>query len=96
MLQSEIKSDFPTLNQKINGNDLVYLDNAATTQKPNSVINSVSEYYKKNNSNIHRGVHTLSQEATEKYENALPLSGWYFGSCITIKDTTSFLTSSNG
>lgn len=70
MLQSEIKSDFPTLNQKINGNDLVYLDNAATTQKPNSVINSVSEYYKKTNSNIHRGVHTLSQEATEKYENA--------------------------
>ena len=70
MPQSEIKSDFPTLNQKINGNDLVYLDNAATTQKPNSVINSVNEYYKKTNSNIHRGVHTLSQEATEKYENA--------------------------
>ncbi len=70
MLQSKIKSDFPTLNQKINGNDLVYLDNAATTQKPNSVINSVNEYYKKTNSNIHRGVHTLSQEATEKYENA--------------------------
>ena len=70
MLQSEIKSDLPTLNQKINGNDLVYLDNAATTQKPKSVINSVNEYYKKTNSNIHRGVHTLSQEATEKYENA--------------------------
>ena len=70
MLQSEIKSDFPTLNQKINGNDLIYLDNAATTQKPKSVINSVNEYYKKTNSNIHRGVHTLSQEATEKYENA--------------------------
>ena len=70
MLQSKIKSDFPTLNQKINGNDLVYLDNAATTQKPKSVINSVNEYYKKTNSNIHRGVHTLSQEATEKYENA--------------------------
>ena len=70
MLQSEIKSDFPTLNQRINGNDLVYLDNAATTQKPKSVINSVNEYYKKTNSNIHRGVHTLSQEATEKYENA--------------------------
>ena len=70
MLQSKIKSDFPTLNRKINGNDLVYLDNAATTQKPKSVINSVNEYYKKTNSNIHRGVHTLSQEATEKYENA--------------------------
>jgi len=67
---SDIKSDFPTLNQKINGNDLIYLDNAATTQKPISVINAVSDYYKKTNSNIHRGVHTLSQEATEKYENA--------------------------
>jgi len=70
MLQTDIKSDFPTLNQKINGNDLVYLDNAATTQKPISVINSVNDYYKKTNSNIHRGVHTLSQEATEKYENS--------------------------
>ncbi len=67
---SDIKSDFPTLNQKINDNDLIYLDNAATTQKPISVINAVSDYYKKTNSNIHRGVHTLSQEATEKYENA--------------------------
>ena len=67
---TDIKSDFPTLNQKINGNDLIYLDNAATTQKPISVINAVSDYYKKTNSNIHRGVHTLSQEATEKYENA--------------------------
>ncbi len=70
MLFSDIKSDFPTLSQKINGNDLVYLDNAATTQKPISVINTVNDYYKKINSNIHRGVHTLSQEATEKYESA--------------------------
>ena len=70
MLGSDIKSDFPTLGQKINGNDLVYLDNAATTQKPRSVINAVNDYYKKTNSNIHRGVHTLSQEATEKYEKA--------------------------
>ena len=70
MLGSDIKSDFPTLGQKINGNDLVYLDNAATTQKPRSVINAVNDYYKKTNSNIHRGVHTLSQKATEKYEKA--------------------------
>ena len=66
MLGTDIKSDFPTLGQKINGNDLVYLDNAATTQKPRSVINAVNDYYKKTNSNIHRGVHTLSQKATEK------------------------------
>ena len=70
MLCSDTKSDFPTLNQKINGNDLVYLDNAATTQKPISVIEAVNNYYKKTNSNIHRGVHTLSQKATEEYENA--------------------------
>ena len=70
MLGSDIKSDFPTLGQKINGNDLVYLDNAATTQKPISVIEAVNNYYKKTNSNIHRGVHTLSQKATEEYENA--------------------------
>ena len=69
MLCSDTKSDFPTLNQKINGNDLVYLDNAATTQKPISVIEAVNNYYKKTNSNIHRGVHTLSQKATEEYEN---------------------------
>ena len=70
MLGCDIKSDFPTLGQKINGNDLVYLDNAATTQKPISVIEAVNNYYKKTNSNIHRGVHTLSQKATEEYENA--------------------------
>ena len=69
MLKS-IKSDFPTLNQKINGNDLIYLDSAATTQKPVSVIEAVESYYKLINSNIHRGVHTLSGKATEAYENA--------------------------
>ena len=69
MLKS-IKSDFPTLNQKINGNDLIYLDSAATTQKPVSVIEAIESYYKLINSNIHRGVHTLSGKATEAYENA--------------------------
>ena len=69
MIDRDIKSDFPTLNQKINGNELVYLDNAATTQKPYAVIEAIDTYYKKTNSNIHRGVHTLSQRATEKYEN---------------------------
>jgi len=70
MLNGSIKSDFPTLNQKISGNDLIYLDNAATTQKPVSVIEAVESYYKVMNSNIHRGVHTLSAKATEAYENA--------------------------
>ena len=70
MINQNIKSDFPILNQKINGHDLVYLDNAATTQKPKVVIDSINEYYRKTNSNIHRGVHTLSQKATEHYENA--------------------------
>ena len=70
MLKESIKSDFPTLNQKINGNDLIYLDSAATTQKPVSVIEAIESYYKLINSNIHRGVHTLSGKATEAYENA--------------------------
>jgi cysteine desulfurase / selenocysteine lyase len=65
-----IKKDFPILEQKINGKNLVYLDSAATTQKPKEVINSLNNYYKETNSNIHRGVHTLSQKATEKYEKA--------------------------
>ena len=70
MINPNIKSDFPILNQKINGHDLVYLDNAATTQKPKVVIDTINDYYRKTNSNIHRGVHTLSQRATEHYENA--------------------------
>jgi len=70
MINKEIKADFPTLKQKINGHDLVYLDNAATTQKPRAVISSLENYYKNINSNIHRGVHTLSQKATESYEDS--------------------------
>ncbi|MDG1543876.1 MAG: aminotransferase class V-fold PLP-dependent enzyme, partial [archaeon] len=65
-----IKKDFPILEQKVNGKNLVYLDSAATTQKPKEVINALNNYYKETNSNIHRGVHTLSQKATGKYEKA--------------------------
>ena len=65
-----IRNDFPILNTKVNGNQLIYLDNAATSQTPNCVIDSISDYYKTLNSNIHRGVHKLSQLATEKYENS--------------------------
>lgn len=64
----KIRKDFPILERKINGKQLVYLDNAATSQKPNSVIEALTDYYRNNNANIHRGIHTLSQEATEAYE----------------------------
>ena len=65
-----IRADFPILNQRINGNPLVYLDNAATTQKPQFVIDALQQYYTTGNSNVHRGVHSLSQSATAKYEQA--------------------------
>lgn len=66
----KLREEFPILNQTINGKPLVYLDNAATNQKPLSVINSISDYYKEINSNVHRGIHTLSERATEAYEGA--------------------------
>ena len=66
----KVRADFPILNQKVNGNQLVYLDNAATNQKPKIVIDSIVNYYSTLNSNIHRGVHTLSQKATNAYEEA--------------------------
>jgi cysteine desulfurase/selenocysteine lyase len=63
-----IRRDFPVLHQQVHGKPLVYLDNAATTQKPLAVIEAISDYYRHDNSNIHRGVHTLSERATEAYE----------------------------
>jgi len=65
-----IRKDFPILNRKVNGYPLVYLDNAATSQTPQKVINAIVDYYSNYNANIHRGVHTLSQEATDIYEQA--------------------------
>ena len=65
-----IKDDFPILSQQINDKPLIYLDNASTTQKPSSVIEKIEDYYKKTNSNIHRGVHYLSQKSTEEYESS--------------------------
>lgn len=65
-----IRKDFPILSRKVNGFPLVYLDNAATSQKPKAVIDSLVDYYSNYNANIHRGVHTLSQEATDAYEQA--------------------------
>lgn len=63
-----IRKKFPILSQKVNGKPLVYFDNGATTQKPQEVIQEITDYYSTTNSNIHRGVHTLSQLATEKYD----------------------------
>jgi len=65
-----IREDFPILYRKVNGKPLVYLDNAATSQTPQQVIDVIVDYYSNYNANIHRGVHTLSQEATDAYENA--------------------------
>jgi cysteine desulfurase / selenocysteine lyase len=66
----KIRRDFPLLQEKVYGQPLVYLDNAATTQKPQVVLDALIEYYTKYNSNVHRGVHHLSQKATDAYENA--------------------------
>ncbi|WP_087972673.1 cysteine desulfurase [Oceanobacillus rekensis] len=67
---SAIKEQFPILNQEVNGHPLVYLDSSATSQKPVSVIEAVNNYYREDNSNVHRGVHTLGTRATDKYEGA--------------------------
>lgn len=66
----KIRADFPILSQTVNGKPLVYFDNGATSQKPQVVINSIVDYYSRYNANIHRGVHTLSQIATDAYEEA--------------------------
>jgi len=65
-----IRADFPILDQEVNGHRLVYLDNAASTQKPAAVIETIDRYYRRDNANVHRGVHELSHRATEAYEQA--------------------------
>src|SRR5690242_7308108 len=65
-----VRSDFPILRQRVHGRALVYLDNAATSQKPLVVIDAIRHYYERDNANIHRGVHFLSEHATEEYEGA--------------------------
>lgn len=67
---TQIRADFPILQRQVNGQPLVYLDNAATSQTPLAVIDAISDYYKHTNANIHRGVHALSQEATDQFEAA--------------------------
>ena len=65
-----LRAEFPALHQQVHGRPLVYLDNAATTQKPTVVLDALAHYYEADNANVHRGVHTLSERATTSYENA--------------------------
>ena len=75
----KIREDFPILGKKVNNTDLIYFDNAATSQTPNQVIDVISDYYKQYNSNIHRGLHSLSADATNKYENSRTIIKNHFG-----------------
>ena len=79
----KIRSDFPILNRKVNDHPLVYFDNAATSQTPQVVIDCIVDYYTHYNANIHRGVHTLSQEATDKYEQAREKIRAHFNAKLT-------------
>jgi len=74
-----VREEFPILSKNVNEKPLIYLDNASTTQKPSSVINEIQNYYEATNSNIHRGVHHLSQKATEKYENSRKIVQKFIG-----------------
>ena len=89
----EIRSDFPILHQMVNGSPLVYFDNAATTQKPQSVIDALTNYYSHDNSNVHRGVHALSARATQLYEAAREkvrrfIHAPFARDCIFVRGTT--------
>lgn len=88
----KIKLDFPILSRKINGKDLVYLDNSATSQKPQVVIDEIVEYYQKHVANAHRGVHTLSDESTNIFEDAKYNIAQFFGAqmheLIFVRNTT--------
>ena len=76
----DFQKDFPILNSSVNGNPLIYFDNAATSQKPKCVIKALSNYYESINSNVHRGVHELSQKATSEYEETRNIVGDFIGS----------------
>jgi cysteine desulfurase/selenocysteine lyase len=88
-----IRDQFPVLEQKIHDYDLIYFDNAATTQKPKSVIQAISNYYEHDNANVHRGVHSLSVRATERYEEARAkvkrfINAYAVKECIFVRGTT--------
>ena len=92
---SALRSDFPILEREVNGHPLVYLDSAATTQKPQSVLDAMDDYYRRHNSNVHRGAHTLAGEATEMYEDARGKVARFIGSAsdqlVFTRGTTSAL-----
>ena len=85
-----IQDDFPILQREVNGHRLIYLDNAATTQKPATVIDAMNEYYTMHNANVHRAVHTLAGEATDGYEACrTTLKSWFQAErCILTSGTT--------
>ena len=89
---TKIKRDFPLLSRKINEHSLVYLDNAATSQKPTSVITALTDYYENHTANVHRGVHTLSDESTLLFENSKKKIAEFFGAktqeLIFVRNTT--------
>ena len=75
----KIRQKFPILSRQVHGRPLVYFDNAATTQKPRQVIDALVEYYEQYNANIHRGIHTLAEEATAKYEETRQKTADFIG-----------------
>jgi len=89
---ADLRSDFPVLDREVNGKRLVYLDSAATSQKPRPVIEAVEEYYRRHNANIHRGVYSLAREATELFESArervAAFAGWDTPDTIFTKNAT--------
>src|SRR3989344_1726577 len=90
-----VTKDFPILNRKVNWKPLIYLDNAATSQKPKQVIDKITDYYTNYNANIHRGIHKMSEEATEEYEGARQKTAKFIGAntkeMIFTKNTTESL-----
>jgi cysteine desulfurase/selenocysteine lyase len=80
---TKVRADFPILQQEINGFPLIYFDNGATSQKPQVVIDAISDYYQETNANIHRGVHTLSQRATDAYEAAREIMRQHLNAAYT-------------
>lgn len=87
-----IKKDFPLLQKKVHGKPLVYLDNAATSQKPQQVIEAIVNYYQNHNANVHRGVHQLSEESTQVFEDSRKIIAQFFGAndeeLILVRNTT--------
>lgn len=89
----QVRADFPILNQQVNGKPLVYLDNAATTQKPRQVIAAIRQYYEESNANVHRSIHTLGERATAAYEDARVKVAEFIGApdpstCIFVRNAS--------